>query len=80
MSRINDDGQFESDKYPPCGGGGCGRPHSPPGYLVLKFSDVTARLAIARYAKLIERSKPGLFRDLHTALANEEAKHASDET
>ena len=39
-----------SDKYAPCGGCGCGRPHSPPGYLVLKQSDPEAWLPLLHYA------------------------------
>ena len=66
--------KFESDKYRPCGGCRCGRPHSPPGYLVLKFDDPDAQPAIAEYVIAILHQDEVLAVDILRALHHAEKR------
>lgn len=78
-ARLNEDGVWLGDKYE----------WQPPGFFVLKFTDIVARVAIQQYANLIAIRDPELYRDLtaaveaaggwgHGELNNYLARHGAD--
>lgn len=56
--RLREDGVWLGDKYD----------WQPPGFFVLKFTDIVARVAIQHYANLIATRDPDLYRDLTAAV------------
>ena len=63
---LTREGEFRSDKYPPCGGGDCGRPRAPIGYFLLKIADPNAWPALLKQAETTP--EPELADDLRQAV------------
>lgn len=61
---INDDGEFQSDKYPWC----------KPGFVPLKLTDSDARIVLAQYAIMRRGIDPVFSDDLMFAIGKERDK------